>query len=179
MSISNSKCSNVRFIHRHRSLQLLQAMTPISPATQDPSLRGQNEHQSLFQKQRYTLMVLATATMCLSFTIFFAYNSSIQHPLSTTLILAQPERSISVLNILSQITIFLFGWLTSTAMENVRWAYACSRTGTSTYTFLVLSGATNIVGVLRLLVSKDTRPDFRRDGHRLWGSQRYFSSPLR
>jgi hypothetical protein len=137
--------------------------------------RPSSDSQSTFQKQRYTLIVLFAAFLCLFFTIFFVYNSSIQHPFSTKMILAQPERSILVLNILSQITILLLGWLTCAALEAVRWARACSPTGTSTYTFLVLSSATSIFGVLRLLVSKEDRQEFRRGGHRVWGCQRYFS----
>lgn len=107
----------------------------------------------------------------MGFTVFFAYNSSLEHPLSTKLIFDRPEKSILVLNIASQLTIFGLAELTSCVLEAIRWAFACSAAGASAYTFLALSRATNAVGVLCLVLGNDNQ-NGGKDGHRLWGGQR-------
>ena len=130
--------------------------------------------QSPLRRQRFTLILAYSTAICISFTIYFAYNSSMERPLSTCLIFERPERTILTLNIASQITVFLLGELTISVLEVIRWAFACSASGTSAYTFLALSRATNIIGVFFLLQVKGrTRQKLERDGHRLWGSQRY------
>lgn len=129
------------------------------------------EFQSSAQKQRWTLVLASLTAFCMAFTIFFAYNSSLEHPFSTRLIFARPETSILVLNIASQVTIYCLAELTSSVLEAVRWAFACSTTGASAFTFLSLSRATNAVGVLCLLFGRD-RQEVGKDGHRLWGGQR-------
>jgi hypothetical protein len=92
--------------------------------------------------------------------------------MSPRLIFSRPERSILVLNIASQLTIFCLAELTSCVFEAVRWAIACSAAGTNAFTFLSLSRATNALGVLCLLFGSSGDQKFGRDGHRLWGGQR-------
>lgn len=131
------------------------------------------EPQSPIRRQRFTLLLAYSTAICMSFTIYFAYNSSLERPLSTWLIFERPERAILALNIASQITVFLLGELTISVLEAIRWVFACSASGTSAYTFLALSRATNIFGVFCLLHGKGRTPrKLERDGHRLWGSQR-------
>jgi hypothetical protein len=130
--------------------------------------------ESPLHQQRFTVLLALLTAMCMSFTVFFAYNSSLERPVSSTLIFEKPERSILVLNIASQMTIFCLAELTSSVLESTRWAIASSDSGTPAYTFLALSRATSIVGVLCLLGKSDgPRTTFQGDGHRLWGSQRY------
>jgi hypothetical protein len=132
-------------------------------------------HQGPIWQQRFTVFLAVLTGLCMIFTIFFAYNISLEQPLSTKLIFEKPERSILVLNVASQITIFCLAELTSAVLEATRWAFACTNSGTSAYTFLALSRATSIVGVLSLLFSNGAKPKtFQKDGHRLWGGQRYF-----
>ena len=131
-----------------------------------------NEFQSTFQKQRYTLLLAVLTAAAMAFTTVFAYNSSLEHPVSRNLIFARPERSILVLNIFSQLTIFCLAELTICVFEAIRWALACSKAGVPAFTFLSLSRATNAFGVICILLGGNGDQKFGRDGHRLWGSQR-------
>jgi hypothetical protein len=54
-----------------------------------------------------------------------------------------------VLHLMSQITLFFLAEL-MLAMDVARWALACSTTGTSSFTFLVLGQATSFLGALYL-----------------------------
>ena len=130
-----------------------------------------NEFQSSIHQQRSTLLLACLTAGFMAFTIFFAYNSSLEHPVSPRLIFSRPERSILLLNIASQLTIFCLAELTSCVLEAIRWAFACSAAGTNAFTFLSLSRATNAVGVLCLLLGR-SGDQFGKDGHRLWGGQR-------
>jgi hypothetical protein len=130
-----------------------------------------NDFQSPLRKQRYTLILATLTAGCMAFTIFFAYNSSLEVPISSKLIFNPPEKSILVLNIASQITIFCLAELTICVLDAVRWAFASSVAGASAYTFLALSRATNVIGVICLLLSRDDQK-IGRDGHRIWGGQR-------
>lgn len=125
--------------------------------------------------QRFTLLLAFVTTIIMTFTIFFAYNSSLEHPVSSGLIFDKPERSILALNILSQVTIFCLAELTACVFEALRWGFASSASGTSAYTFLALSRATNIFGVIFLLFGKPAVPRPEKDGYRLWGGQRYLN----
>jgi hypothetical protein len=126
------------------------------------------------RQQRFTLFLAIFTAISMIFTIFFVYNSSLEQPFATKLIFERPERSIFVLNIASQITIFCLAELTTSVLEATRWAFACNDSGTPVFTFLALSRATSIIGVVCLLLGKGPKPaTLQRDGHRLWGSQRY------
>ena len=110
----------------------------------------------------------------MSFTIFFAYNSSLPEPISRKLIFTKPERGILVLNLASQMTIFCLAELTSSVLEVLRWALACTVPGISAHTFLALGRSTNIAGVLLILFGRGGKTRaMQRDSRRLWGSQRY------
>ena len=132
-----------------------------------------NDLRSAVQKQQYTLLTAFLTAVCMSFTIFFGYNSSLETPLSMTLIFSKPETNIFVLNVLSQVTILLLAELTSAVLNTVRWALASSPNGSSAYTFLALSRATNIAGVLGLVFGHRGNLKIEKDGYRLWGGQRY------
>lgn len=121
----------------------------------------------------FVLLLAILTIMSLSFTIFFAYNCSLEQPIFPKLLFQSPSRSIFVLNVASQLTIFCLAELTMSVLEDLRWSFASSASGTSAYTFLALSRATNIVGVIFLIMRKGKRRMFRRDGHRLWGCQRF------
>jgi hypothetical protein len=130
-------------------------------------------------RQKWGMLALTCLTTgCLAFTFFFACNISAEQPVSTNLIFDQPNNSVLALNILSQISMFLLYELTTALLEAIRWTIACTESGSSAFTFLILSRATNIIGVFSLLMSKGTTPGkIQKDGHRLWGIQRYINSP--
>ena len=124
--------------------------------------------------QRFTIMLAYGTAACMSFTIFFAYNGCLNQPIVESMILERPERAIVILNILSQLTIFLLAELTSSIFDITRWALASTSAGIPAFTFLVLSRATTMFGVVSLLMAKAVKmSEFQRDGHRFWGIQRY------
>lgn len=133
---------------------------PVAPSR--TTLHQQRSHHR--QWQLCTLLLVILTAMTMSFTIFFAYNSSLAKPISRKLIPAEPERAVLVLNLASQITIFCLAELTTSVLEGLRWALACTPPGVSAHTFLALGRSTNVVGVLFLLFGK---------GNKFWGSQRY------
>lgn len=133
---------------------------PVAPSR--TTLHQQRSHHRQWQSCTLLLVILTAITM--SFTIFFAYNSSLAKPISRKLIPAEPERAVLVLNLASQLTIFCLAELTTSVLEGLRWALACTPPGVSAHTFLALGRSTNVAGVLFLLLGK---------GHKFWGSQRY------
>ena len=131
------------------------------------------DFQSPLEKQRWTILLAIFTCGAMIFTVFFAYNSSRAVPLSTQLIFNGPATSVLVLNIASQVTIFCLAELTICVFEAIRWAFACSQWGVQGYTFLSLSRATNLLGVLCLLAGGTTTKQNLSGSHRVWGSQRH------
>lgn len=136
---------------------------------------AEREFSSSRIRSRVIVFVIAFITaICLAATIFFAYNCSLEQPRVPALVSKSPERTILILNVLSQVTLFFLADLTSLVLDATRWALACSTTGTSAFTFLILSQATTFLGVLYLSFgSNKTGGSFGRHKHRLWGVQRY------
>jgi len=139
-----------------------------------PLLQSRPRRQGgLFRRRSFVLFLAVLTAASVSFTVFFAYNSSLENPVSSTLIFQKPSTSILVLNILSHITLYCIAEFTLCMFEIVRWAFACSASGTPAYTFLALSRATNVAGVFCLVLGKGPKPRrAQRDGHRIWGCQR-------
>jgi hypothetical protein len=122
-----------------------------------------------------TWVLVAFSCTWVIFTIIFAYNCTLDHPLVESLVLATPTRTILVLSILSQFTIFLVGELMTAAFEALRWALACSQNGLSAFSFFILGRATGLLGVLDLLFRRDRiEHDGLKQTHLLWGGQRLF-----
>jgi len=121
---------------------------------------------------RVTFLVALLTAVCVGFTIFYAYNATVDPPVSRTLLLSNPSRTILVINILSHVTMFLLSVLSLAVYEGIRWALACGG-GLSIPTFISLSPATSPMGVLYLFFHRaNSHLNFLR-GHHLWGSQRY------
>ena len=134
-----------------------------------------NGAASLFRIRDRSIAVLAAiiTTVCLTATIFFAYNSSLDHPILTSLVAKSPQRTILILNIMSQVTLFFLAELTKLVLEATRWALACSENGTSALTFLALGQATGLLGALYLSFGPgDIGGKVERNGPRVWGIQR-------
>jgi hypothetical protein len=121
-----------------------------------------------------TLVIAIITALCMTCTIFYAYNGSLEEPHIASLVAKTPERTILILNIMSQITLFSLAELTTLAMDATRWSLACSTTGASSLAFLALSRATSFLGVLYLSFGTgEIGAKLERNGHRVWGSQRY------
>jgi len=121
----------------------------------------------------WTWILTIVSTVWVLFTVYFAYNCTLEKPLSTWLIFPGPDNTILTLNVLSHGTIFLLRELASSVFEAVRWAFASSKEGISAFSFLGMSRATSPLGVLNLMARSATSRWFAKDGHRMWGLQRY------
>ena len=126
------------------------------------------------RNQRVTIIIaLITATL-MSFTIFFAYNSSLQNPMLSLFVSKRPERSILILNVASHLTLYALAELTSSVFDAIRWALACHGSGTTALTFITLSRATSFLGSIYLSLGRcDVLGKSPRNDHRVWGGQRY------
>jgi hypothetical protein len=112
------------------------------------------------------------SALWLAFATIFAFNCSLPKPFFQRLLPTRSEDSLLILNIFSHGTILLLGQLTSQAFESIRWSLASSPKGVPAASFLGLSRATNLLGVVSVLISG--RGGFLTfDGHRFWGIQRY------
>ena len=148
-------------------------MEPDSPLVDQHPVRPRVRPRVLKQRS-FSLFLALLAVASLSVTIFFAYNCSLRQPISSTLLFQNPGRNILVLNFLSQITTFCLAELAFSVFGVLAWAFASHPSGTPAYTFLALSRATNLVGVLYLITGKGPKPGrLQPDGHRVWGLQRY------
>jgi hypothetical protein len=136
--------------------------------------------RSPFRQFFWTWALTIVSIIWVVFTVYFAYNCTMDKPLSTTLVFSRPDNTILALNILSHGTILLLRELTSSVFEAVRWAFASSKDGISAFSFLGLSRATSPLGVLNLMGgSARSKPfKFAKDGHRIWGFQRYLQAEL-
>lgn len=121
----------------------------------------------------------AFTSVWIAFTIFFAWNSTLVNPFAQSLL---PTHTITILNILSHVTVFLLQLLASSVFEAVRWAYASMDYGISSFGFIVMSRATGPLGVFYLLLfgSGTEKGESFWTGHRLWGWQRLvpFLTPI-
>jgi hypothetical protein len=131
------------------------------------------ELNSRIWNQAFTLGLTVITALMIALTIFFAYNSSAERPLTRTLIFTNPSTNILVLNVLSQLSIFCLSELTTWVFAAVRWSFASSLSGIPAYTFLALSRATSSIGVLTLLLGRSEPGYAKRDSHRFWGGQRF------
>ena len=148
-----------------------------------PMETQQSEHDSLppmrsigfrIRNQLTTYVVALVTTLCIVLTVLFTYNSSLETPLITSLIAKSPGRTILILNVLSQLTLFALWGLTTLTMDVTKWVLATGTKGTSGLTFLVLSKATSMIGAL-LLSFRNGKYGGKceRNVHRIWGVQRY------
>jgi hypothetical protein len=134
----------------------------------------QSPRGCLSLRNQFVTLILAVLTaMTMTFTIFFAYNSSLERPFLSSFVPKTPERSILILNLTLQITLFILGELTSSVFEATRWALACRASGTTALTFLILSRATSFLGTIYLSIGRGGVAG--RNGHQVWGLQRYLS----
>lgn len=144
-----------------------------SPLFDERPTQHHVRHQIL-KHRSFSMFLALFAVASLAVTIFFAYNCSLPQPLSSKLMFQNPSRSILVLNFLSQITMFCLTELAFCVLSVLGWAFASHPSGTPAYTFLALSRATSLAGVLYLITGKGPKPGrLQLDGHRVWGIQRY------
>jgi hypothetical protein len=139
--------------------------------------------KSPLRQHLFTLFQACLSFGLLFFTIFFAVNCSLDPPPWQKFTFQRPERSITCLNILSHASMFVLAALTSSVFDMVRWALASSDSGLAALTFTLLGRATNVMGVLYLLLFASVPWKSRlscdvKSGMRIWGSRRYICFAL-
>ena len=149
------------------SIEYEKANTSETP-TPDPQTRI----VSAWSRFLTTWLLMTFTSLWLGFTIFFAWNSTLANPFIQSLLPSKPSHTITALNLLSHVTVFLLQVLASNVFESLRWVFACTRNGVSSFGFMVMSRATGPLGVLYLLLFNSKTGTFWR-GHRLWGLQRF------
>jgi hypothetical protein len=145
--------------------ELEPAQAPSSGAGRPLPSRGRGSVlESKFKMFFYT-WALAIATLMLSvFSICYGYTVLLNHGSSRAFI-RPPGETILTVNVLSQFIAILLKQLLSSAFENLRWALVSRREGTLITTFLALSQATSLQGIMYLFSLPDR--------HLIWCIQRY------
>ena len=105
--------------------------------------------ESSLNQFRVTFLIAFITAVWVEFAFFYAYNASVDPPVSRKLCLSNPAHTILAVNVLSHVTIFLLSILSSDVFEGIRWVLACGG-GISMPTFLSLSRATSPIRVLYL-----------------------------
>jgi len=167
-------------INRHPTSQQRDQVVPAQEVLRPPhSLSG-----ACTQLRAYWATLVLGLITCgaIGFTIFFAYNASLEQPVVDFIILSRPEMTILFLSGASHVSVFLIGAFAARVLENVRWTFASREEGVSALCTLTLSPATGYLGVLTLLVhglslhTSHSRPwkfqPPKVDNHRIWAFQR-------
>lgn len=148
---------------------------------QPRQLGQEKSFQSLLRSQ-FSIWSLAIFTSSwVAFTVYFAYNCSLEVPQAETLIFSEPQWTILTLAILSQLTIFLLAELTNSVFEIVRWTFVSSERGLPALSFFALGTSTTSLGLLMVLWNGfknhqsncNSQRKWLRDGPRVWSFQRY------
>lgn len=134
-----------------------------------PPILGENITTPLQSKlkQSSTSWLLAGLTSSvLAFSTWFIYREFICTRKVPRHLQLSPGRTVTVVNILSQVNIFLAWTLVDSVFESLRWTMASRTQGILITSFIGMSRATDFVGVADLL---------RVPGwHRIWCIQRFF-----
>ena len=123
--------------------------------------------ESTWCQRTPTWIMIILTTIWVVLTSLFAYNSTLDKPLLKRFILPDPTQTVTVLNILAHITVFLLQTGVSDVFEAIRWASASAKNGVSSFSFFALSRATAPLGVIYLVLFASGKE------HRFWGCLRY------
>jgi hypothetical protein len=117
-----------------------------------------------WQQYRTYFVLFLLAVVSLTGTMVVAYLSSSTQPIAA---FSNPKTTVLALTIGSGVSVFLLGQLVSSGLERLRWTLAASPDGIDLATFVGLSRATGILGVLSLVFSNN------QPGPPKWCIQRY------
>jgi hypothetical protein len=131
--------------------------------------------QSFPRQVLWTWVIAVACGFWLAFTVTFALNCSMSKPFVMSLLPSRSETTLLILNVCSHGSLLLLTLVTSRAFESVRWALAASKRGIPFKSFLGLSRATSLFGVINLLLDGECNGFASIDGQKFWGIQRYIS----
>jgi hypothetical protein len=112
---------------------------------------GGTRLQSIVRQSYQDFALGACAIPCCFITLLYAYGATLGSP-SLQRLYQDTSFTIFLLWVLSQLSVFLVRQLVSSTFERMRWALASRENGILLTSFLGMSPATTLSGVLRLLV---------------------------
>jgi len=140
-----------------------EGVTHLRPDETTPSSRG-TVLPKKFKQLRWTIFLFFLTFVLSVLTFLYIYAALIaQHP-SLGRLLFSPSRTIFVVGLLAQVMALLITQLFDNVFDILRWQLASRDGGVRTTTFMGLSGATSLPGLLMLLPVKGP--------HIFWCSQR-------
>ena len=107
----------------------------------------------------------ALAIFASSFSVYYSYRVMVDQEALPSYLILEPGTTVLVVNILSHVAALLCWSLFRDTMEALRWALACRHDGILLTSFLAMSRATPVMGVLYLSLTKGA--------HQIWAVQRY------
>ncbi|KAI9767276.1 MAG: hypothetical protein M1839_004542 [Geoglossum umbratile] len=125
--------------------------------------------ESKFKMFFFTWALAITTLMLSVFSICYGYTVLLNRG-SSRVFIRPPGETVLTVNALSQFIAILLKQLLSSAFENLRWALVSRRKGTLITTFLALSQATSLQGIMYLFSLPDR--------HLIWCIQRVLSIGL-
>lgn len=152
--------------HAQTKLEAFHLIQPQSTSRQAPEETA-SPLESTWRQYSSTWVMIVFTTIWVVLTILFGFNSTLDKPLSSRFILPDPTQTVTILNILSHIAVFLLQNVVSDVFEAMRWAGAGMRRGILSLSFIALSRATAPLGVIYLVLFASGK------GHRFWGCLRY------
>jgi hypothetical protein len=171
ISVVESARSNTQDAERVLLLKPLQVSTTTDTnrsSTIDLPLLTSVPFEGVVLQPKYKQYFIDVLLLIITFlvvvgTIALAFQSSSSQPRSP---FSSPEKTIRALNIGSIFSVFLTGELLIITCDRLRWALAASNSGLGIASFLALSRATGLIGVLNLVFAD------QNVGHRKWCGQR-------
>lgn len=164
---------------------MLESLTgsPVDEMPPEPGVRDAPPLPEITLISQFTLIpnfsvltVMALSITVTSFTVYYSWNASFTSNPSSTFLWNQPDNTIFSINLLSYISTVLVTKLIDATCDQMRWAKSSKTRGMKVLSFLALSPATSVTGLIHLLFSPVPRvaaPIIESIGHRLWSFQRY------
>jgi hypothetical protein len=147
--------------HRFSLLNLSPGL-PFTPPPQYVERTGGTRLQSIVRQSYQDFALGACAIPCCFITLVYAYGATLGTP-SLRNLYKDTTVTIFLLWLLSQLSVFLVRQLVSSTFERMRWALASSEKGILITSFLGMSPATTLSGILRLLVSSGETGTYREN----------------
>ena len=158
----------------YRNIGSDEQILPSYQRTQWPFTTGESTDfvpTSLIQRKSrrlaMTWIVAIMAIIAAAFSTFYSYRVLVNHAALPDSLVLSPGATVLVVNIMSHVVAYLCWFLFSNTIEALRWALACRKEGVLLTSFLAMSRATPLMGVLYLCITKGK--------HQIWAFQRYGS----
>jgi hypothetical protein len=129
----------------------------------------------------WTLTLVVISISVTGFTVYYSWNASIALNPSQRFLWFQSDATVFTVNILSYIATVFVNALIDATCDDIRWRHSSREKGIPVLSFLALSSATSLWGLIHLLFSPVPRIQSTSQSmsHRLWSLQRYVTLELK